>query len=139
MLGSLGACLGIFVLGFIIGFPTIALPKLQSEEDSYGVSLNEDEGSWFATISPVVCIFIIPFGGTMSAMFGRRKIILIASPFIAFGWLMTAFASNLFMLFFGRIVSATFMSLCISSIGKGILQLICACVIFRAIYRCLHI
>jgi predicted MFS family arabinose efflux permease len=41
----------------------------------------------------------------LSGWFGRRKFVLLATPFVICGWLITGFAQNKIMLFVGRLIS----------------------------------
>ena len=90
-------------LGTQIGYPTKALPQLQSEPNG-AVKLTENEGSGFAAILTLSGIIFSPLGGILSGKLGRKKIILFTAPIVASGWLVIALAQNKAMLFIGNIM-----------------------------------
>ena len=55
-------CLGSLGYGATLGYPTRALPQLESEDDLH---MDEYMGSWFATIFWICGIFA-PTGGSLS-------------------------------------------------------------------------
>ena len=91
------------VLGTNIGYPTKALPQLQSESNN-AVKLTENEGSGFASILTLSGVFFSPLGGILSGKLGRKNIILFVAPIVASGWLIIALAQNKAMLFIGNIM-----------------------------------
>ena len=86
----------------MIGYPTKALPQLQSESNDE-VKLTENEGSGFAAILTLSGVICSPLGGILSGKLGRKKIILFVAPIVASGWLIIALAQNKAMLFIGNI------------------------------------
>ena len=91
------------VLGTNIGYPTKALPQLQSESNN-AVKLTENEGSGFASILTLSGVIFSPLGGILSGKLGRKNIILFVAPIVASGWLIIALAQNKAMLFIGNIM-----------------------------------
>lgn len=98
--GALVVSLGELAYGAIIAYPTKALPQLKYETES--VQLDEYYGSWFAALF-LICGFVFcPMGGSLSGLFGRRKMILIMNPVLIIGLAITGFAQNKAMLFLGN-------------------------------------
>ena len=93
-------------LGTMVGYPTKALPQLQSEPND-AVKLTENEGSGFAAILTLSGVIFSPLGGILSGKLGRKKIILFVAPIVASGWLIIALAQNKAMLFIGNIMVST--------------------------------
>ena len=106
-------CLGSLGYGATLGYPTRALPQLESEP---GMEMDEYMGSWFATIFWICGIFA-PTGGSLSSWLGRRKLILFASPLVAIGWFIIGMAQNRAMLFIGRALASSAIHSYSSSVG----------------------
>ena len=70
------------------------------------MNLNDYEGSLFASLFWMVGVFCAPIGGFISGWLGRKKIVIIAAPMVACGWLIIGLAQNKIMLYVGRIVTA---------------------------------
>jgi hypothetical protein len=102
------------------------LPQFEAEENE-SVRLNENEGSWFAANFFIIGIFICPFGGVLSGYLGRKKTILLCTPFLWLGWLMLGLAHNKIMIFGGRSLTSFGICLIMPSVGKycAILKLNC--------------
>ena len=90
-------------LGTMVGYPTKALPQLQSEPND-AVKLTENEGSGFAAILTLTGVIFSPLGGILSLKLGRKNVILFVAPIVASGWLIIALAQNKEMLFIGDIM-----------------------------------
>ena len=104
-------------MGIIFGYATIALPDLK---------LNENQASWFASIDLFLFMVFTPLGGLISGWIGRKKILMLSSPFVIIGWVLIAnhtFAG--WMLFTGRIVTSIAIAVMLSSSSIGIVQLTC--------------
>ena len=87
----------------MIGYPTKALPQLQSESND-AVKLTENEGSGFAAILTLTGVIFSPLGGILSLKLGRKNVILFVAPIVASGYLIIALAQNKAMLFIGNIM-----------------------------------
>ena len=103
MLGTIVVSIVSTSLGTMIGYPTKALPQLQSEPNN-AVKLTEEEGSGFAAILTLTGVIFSPLGGILSLKLGRKKVILFVAPIVASGWLIIALAQNKAMLFIGNIM-----------------------------------
>ena len=90
-------------LGTMIGYPTKALPQLQSEPNN-AVKLTENEGSGFAAILTLSGVIFSPLIGFLAGWLGKKKIIFFTTPIVASGWLILALAKNKAMLFIGNIM-----------------------------------
>ena len=56
-------------------------------------------------------------GGYVASKFGRRTMFLVSMPFIILGWLLTYFATDITMLFAGRIITCAFVCGYLSCVG----------------------
>ena len=86
-------------------YPTKALPQLQSHNET-SIELNKLEGAIFAATASLEGAIFASVGGFFAGWIGRRKALLISSPFVILGFLLIALAENKIMLFVGRILSA---------------------------------
>ena len=92
--------------GCVHGYSTIALPQLQSNETDDALQLSESQGSWFAATAAGSGIIFAPLGGALSSKIGRKKLVLICSPMVVIGWMFIANATDKYLLFTGRLISA---------------------------------
>ena len=86
-------------------YPTKALPQLQSHNET-SIELDKLEGAIFAAAASLEGAIFASVGGFFAGWIGRRKALLISSPFVILGFLLIALAENKIMLFVGRILSA---------------------------------
>ena len=103
-MGATVICLSTFNLGAIIAYTTIALPQWKNETN-VELRFDDNESSLFASSFWMIGIICSPIGGMLSGWLGRRKVVLLGSPLVICGWLITGFAQNKIMLFAGRIIS----------------------------------
>ena len=101
--GALVICLGNLNMGAMFGFTTTALPKWKNETD-IEVNLDDNEGSLFASLFWMLGVICAPIGGISSGWLGRRKMVIIAAPLNACGWIIIALAKNKIMLYIGGII-----------------------------------
>ena len=120
ILGTLTICISTISRGGLFAYPTKTLPEVQNlnHTNSEMVFLNSFEGSLFAASIQLTGIFFAPFGGIISGWIGRRKTILLMSPFVSIGYLLIAVSQNKFMLLLGRFLSTTAMTLHVTSEGR---------------------
>ena len=104
-MGTIVCSIVFIALGTMVGYPTKALPQLQSELNN-AVKLTENEGSGFASILTLSGVIFSPLGGILSGKLGRKNIILFTTPIVASGWLIIALAQNKTMLFIGNIMAS---------------------------------
>lgn len=101
VIAALIANIGTINVGFAFGFSAVAVPQLRSGNSF--IHVNENEGSWIASLSsagtPIGCIL----GGYLMDAFGRRKTLIITEIPLIIGWLMIAFATNVPLIYAGRI------------------------------------
>ncbi|WP_332691017.1 MFS transporter [Halalkalibacter lacteus] len=75
----------IMVIGNSMFIPL--LPQMQVD-----MGLTTTEGGWLLTSFSIPAALLVPFGGILSDRYGRKKITLIALPFIIIGCVISAFA-----------------------------------------------
>ena len=93
-----------FNLGALLGYTTIALPQWKNETN-VKLRFDDNESSLFASSIWIIGIIFSPIGGILSGWLGRRKFVMLATPLVICGWLITGFAQNKIMLFAGRLIS----------------------------------
>lgn len=116
ILGAIASSIGLLTIGNVIGFATIALPQLQKEPDP-NIHMDENLGSWFASVLWICGLFISPFGGILSGKLGQRNVCLYSTPFVLLGWIIVGASSTKSMIFMGRIITCSFGYFFISSLG----------------------
>ena len=109
-MGTIVVSIVFLSLGTCLGYPTKALPDLQSESN-IDVKLNENELSILAAIPTLSGVIYCPIGGIISGWLGRKTTILSTAPLVACGWLIIALAQNKAMLFIGHFLMSTVMGL----------------------------
>uniref|UniRef100_A0A336M9V4 CSON007562 protein n=1 Tax=Culicoides sonorensis TaxID=179676 RepID=A0A336M9V4_CULSO len=107
------ACLATFTAlssGMALGFPAITLQALTNQTISGPLTLNSDQGSWFASINTIAC----PFGGLFSAYIldklGRKRTLILINFISIISWGIMAFASKTdFTLMYTQLLVARFL------------------------------
>ncbi|KAH8274117.1 hypothetical protein KR044_011108 [Drosophila immigrans] len=102
-----------FGYGMTQGFPTIAIPAIQSGLDSSSITLNKEQISWLSSIN-LICM---PLGCLFSGMFAqylgkRRAMQLINLPMLA-AWLLFHYATC---------TEHMYVALCFVGIGGGLME-----------------
>ena len=115
-LGAIASSTGMLIFGNSVGFATIALPQLLNESDP-NVQMDQNLGSWFASILWICGLFLAPLGGILSGKLGRRTVILYFSPLVLLGWILMGVAYNHFMIFTARITTTSCVYIFVSSLG----------------------
>ena len=105
-------------------YPTKALPQLQSGNET-SIELNKLEGAIFAATSDGAGLIFASLGGFFAGWIGRRKALLVASPFVILGFLLIALAENKAMLFCGRVLSS--IALTLHTPAEGNMDIILSC------------
>ena len=116
ILGAIASSTGMLIFGNSVGFATIALPQLLNESDP-NVQMDQNLGSWFASILWICGLFLAPLGGILSGKLGRRTVILYFSPLVLLGWILMGVAYNNFMIFTARIITTSCVYIFVSSLG----------------------
>ncbi|PSN44752.1 hypothetical protein C0J52_10736 [Blattella germanica] len=90
-------------LGMSMGHSAVLLPQLKEEADS-GLQVDEETGSWIASVymlvSPLGCFL----GGVLLEKIGRRSGVLLGQGVYIVGWTVIAAAQNSTMMICGRIL-----------------------------------
>ena len=116
ILGAIASSTGMLIFGNSVGFATIALPQLLNESDP-NVQMDQNLGSWFASILWICGLFLAPLGGILSGKLGRRTVILYFSPLVLLGWILMGVAYNHYMIFTARIITTSCVYIFVSSLG----------------------
>ena len=83
-----------------------------------GFELNENEGSWFASLDLFCLMVFAPLGGALSGFIGRKKTMIFFSPIASIGWILIAISKSNMVLFLGRFLSSIALALMLSSPSK---------------------
>ncbi|XP_047145277.1 solute carrier family 2, facilitated glucose transporter member 8 [Hydra vulgaris] len=98
---ALIASLASLCFGFAIGYTS---PTEVAIENDSRLNITKDEFSWFASIIALGALFGSIFAGFSVDKFGRKTTILITSVFYIPGWCLICYATNISMLYAGRIL-----------------------------------
>ena len=96
--------------GLSFGYSTIAVPQLKPSMDHDGqvdwthrpFTLDDETGSWIASIYGLGAIFGSFAAGILGSKFGRRKTILMLTAPDILGWILIASSQNFGMMLLGR-------------------------------------
>ena len=116
ILGAVASSIGMLIFGNSVGFSTIALPQLKKEPDP-NIQMDENLGSWFASLLWISGLFLSPLGGFLAGKLGRRTVVIYFTPLVLLGWILMGLAYNIYMIFAARIITTTFVFLFVSSLG----------------------
>lgn len=99
-----------FSSGMGLGFPAITLQALTNETMSGELTLDSEQGSWFASINSIAC----PLGGFLSACIldriGRKRTLFLINFISIISWGIIAFASDKdFTLMYTQLLVARFL------------------------------
>ncbi|XP_049877868.1 facilitated trehalose transporter Tret1-like [Pectinophora gossypiella] len=98
LLAALAVSMGSLIVGFSSGYTSPALPKMNAT-----LSLTIEEESWIGGLMPLAALVGGICGGPLIEYIGRKRTIMaIALPF-SLGWVLIASASNVMMVFAGRV------------------------------------
>jgi len=99
-LASSVAALASLNFGFTLGYTSPTQHELQKDKNLH---LSDDQFSWFAALIAVGAILGSVVGGASVDILGRKTTILATSIFYTPGWCLISYASNVGMLYTGRI------------------------------------
>ncbi|BES91820.1 Sugar (and other) transporter [Nesidiocoris tenuis] len=100
---SLMANIGTINTGMAFGFPAVAIPQLQEENNGF-ITIDKYQSSWIASLSavgtPIGCLL----SGYLMDLIGRKRALIITQfPMLA-GWLLIGSATSLPMIYAGRLL-----------------------------------
>lgn len=85
---TLSANLTVLSTGMVLGFPAVSLSQLTAEDNA--VRLDEDQGSWFASVNEVIC----PLGGLLASFIldriGRKLTMNLIGVITVISWTLVA-------------------------------------------------
>jgi len=102
VLASSVATLASLNFGLTIGYTSPTQHAIQSDKNLH---LSDNQFSWFAALIAVGAILGSIIGGASVDILGRKTTILATSIFYAPGWCLISYASNVDMLYAGRILT----------------------------------
>ncbi|XP_069696065.1 facilitated trehalose transporter Tret1-like [Periplaneta americana] len=91
------------VSGLSFGHSAVLLPELQNANTS-SIVVDEDTGSWIASVYMLAGPMGALFSGVFVDVFGRRWGNLLASVWMTVGWVLIMMAQNVSMILIGRII-----------------------------------
>ena len=111
-------------LGTVGAYVTETLPQLQCQMNHTDVSydceplLDEDSGSWWASLEFLSGVFLCPLGGFLSGKIGRRMTLLVTTPLLIVGFSILAISKTTAFVFIGWILCSSTVNMNFSSAGK---------------------
>uniref|UniRef100_A0A7G3AKB0 Putative facilitated trehalose transporter tret1-2 n=1 Tax=Lutzomyia longipalpis TaxID=7200 RepID=A0A7G3AKB0_LUTLO len=94
--------IGTINTGFAFGFSAVVIPQLKAPDSV--LPIDESQASWVASLSsastPVGCIL----SGYLMDRWGRKKTLIVTEVPLILGWLMIAFATDIYMIYIGRLL-----------------------------------
>lgn len=97
------ANIGTINTGLIFGFSAVVIPQLHAADSL--IPVDESQASWVASLSaigtPIGCLL----SGYVMDNFGRKKALLITEIPMIIGWIVIACATNVEMIYAGRILT----------------------------------
>ena len=113
-------------LGTVGAYVTETLPQLQcviTHNDVMNETckpvLDEEAGSWFASLEFLTGVFLCPLGGFLSGKIGRRMTLIVTSPMLIVGFSILAASRNVALVFIGWILCTSCVNMNFSSAGKS--------------------
>ncbi|GLH14423.1 facilitated trehalose transporter Tret1-2 homolog [Gryllus bimaculatus] len=103
MFASVAVALGSMLVGFSSAYTSPALVSMA--EPNSTLSVTPSQGSWVGSLMPAAALFGGMAGGFLIEWLGRKTTILATAPPSAIAWLLIFGASNVGMLYAGRILS----------------------------------
>lgn len=96
------ANLGTINTGLVFGFSAVVIPQLKAKDSI--IPIDDVQESWVASLSSAGTPFGCLLSGYVMDRLGRKKTLIMIEIPLIIGWLMIAFASNLGMIYAGRIL-----------------------------------
>lgn len=96
------------------GWTSPSLPHLTG--GTYKFQITHDEASWIAVMLLPGTVLGALIAGKLTDVLGRKKVILMTSIPLLFGWMMIGFAENAAMLYVARFVSGMSSGLSFSTV-----------------------
>jgi len=87
--------------GFVLGYSSPSIPELQAK----GLLLDDDETSWYASLTPIGSLAGALLGGVVTHQFGRKLSTMFTCLPLAFGWLSIVAADSTGWLYLGRVLT----------------------------------
>ncbi len=100
---ALGYCVGAFAMGNALGWSSPALPRLESTESS--PQLTPEQAGWVGSLVCLGALLQGPTTGYLMTRLGRRCVVVLACLPCLCGWLLIANATDVWMLYAGRLAT----------------------------------
>ena len=125
-LATFYATMGSFSLGTVLSWPAPTLPQLSNScfeacEDE--LMLSTEQQSWVAALINIGAIIAGPIAGFLMSRYGKKCTMIIISFPVFLGWLLLIFATNVEMLYAGRVLTG--FSGSFSMLAPGFIAEIC--------------
>ena len=98
---ALCASLANLARGFVLGYSSPSIPELTDA----GLLADEDETSWYGSLTPIGSLFGALIGGWLTHSFGRKLSTMLTCLPLAFGWLAIVVADRVAWLYVGRVLT----------------------------------
>ena len=100
LMSSICSYLGAFSFGYVIGYSSPALPKMQKEH-----VLNQDSAMWFGSLMTFGGMFGCLVTGWLVEKFGRRGALFLTTIPFFLGWVLICFGDGIAPLYVGRLLT----------------------------------
>ena len=98
---ALCASLANMARGFVLGYSSPSIPELSLA----GLLSDDDQKSWYASLTPIGSLFGALLGGWLTHVLGRKLSTMITCLPLAFGWLSIIVADGASWLYLGRFLT----------------------------------
>ncbi|NXH10856.1 GTR8 protein, partial [Bucco capensis] len=103
-LAAFAAVLGPLSFGFVLGYSSPVIPELRKIDDP-GLRLDSNQASWFGSVVTLGAAAGGILGGYLVDKIGRKLSLMLCSIPYIFGYTVIISAQNVWMLYFGRILT----------------------------------
>ncbi|XP_037050880.1 facilitated trehalose transporter Tret1-2 homolog [Bradysia coprophila] len=96
------ANLGTINTGLVFGFSAVVIPQLKAKDSL--IPIDDTQESWVASLSSAGTPFGCLLSGYVMDRLGRKKTLIMIEIPLIIGWLLIAFASDITMIYIGRVL-----------------------------------
>ena len=110
-LSSIVVASGALSLGLCLGWSSPAIPQLRASNSKIPGPISDTEAGWVGALLPFGAFLTVPLAAPMMERCGRRWTIMLACVPMVFGWMLTAVARSVWMMYLGRTMMGSASSL----------------------------